>query len=266
MKGDLLMGLIPDDFTARGQDGCRNIGLVLQLKHHHVLQISVSVPADEKDVAGKVLDVMALGQQGRGQPGDEPEAEIDVRDPAPGGDLQIHQRAYRTEQQTDEQDRCNDREQADPAGANRGEFLIGTEPAEDQQHRRQHRHGQRKDPHERHQQTDGFNHEAKRGLTIDQPGENFLQHVAEQQYERKDRHGHQQRSDDLASDVAVQRSHSGRAAICNLGARGTMKRCWLGAEPHPLFGAVPPLIIRGAPQASSFDTSFPAPDTRDTRE
>ena len=115
--------------------------------------------------------------------------------------------AEAAEGEAQNENRRDEREQADAAGAHRGQLVIGAETAEDEQRGGEQSHRQREDEDERNQQRHGLRDAEQRGLVIEQQREDFLHHVAQQQH--KDEHGdaEQQRRHNLPGEIKVQGFH-----------------------------------------------------------
>ena len=148
-----------------------------------------------------------FGQLGARELHQHLEPDVIVGDAAARADFHVHQRAEPAERQAQQQDRADQRQQADAAGPHGRQFLVGAEPAKHQQRGRQHAHRQREHPGERDQQTHRLHDNRQGHLPIHQQRENLLQRVAEQQHEGEHHHGDQQRRQNLAGQICVQRSH-----------------------------------------------------------
>jgi hypothetical protein len=128
-----------------------------------------------------------------------------VGDTAARSQIRAHPRADNAAKNAQKQNRRDEREQTDTAGARGGEFLVGAEPAKNQERRREQTHRQRKNQNERNQQHDGFGKNSEPRVAANEQRENVLKHVAQQQNKREYRHGQQQRGEHLAGQVFVQR-------------------------------------------------------------
>ena len=133
--------------------------------------------------------------------------EVLVGDPATRGEIEIDPGAQRATGYRQQEDRSDHRDEADPAGADGGEFLIRAEPAENQQRGREQPHRKRKHQDIRNQKPQRLENHPQRSLPADQQFDDFPQHIAEQKHKRENGHGHEERGENLAGKIPVQRFH-----------------------------------------------------------
>ena len=134
------------------------------------------------------LEAGAVDQLHVGRPGLRPQLQVD-----PGTEAAAAQ--------AEQQNGGDQGNEADPAGTGRSEFLVGTEPAEDQQGGGKQSHREGIDPQKREQQEDRLYDHAHTGPAIDQQGQHFAEKVAHQQYQGEYHHREQQRSQHLPHQV-----------------------------------------------------------------
>ena len=203
----LFAGHIHLEPAARRQDGGGAAvgGVFWQGENGDVLQPAAAVFFRIENIPWKIADVAAFRQLGVEQFAFDLEEQVDIGHAALRAELHVDPGAERAAQQAEQQHRRDQGQQADAAGAGRRQFVIRAEPAEDQQHGCEQTHRQGKYPDERDEQADGLSQGARAGVAADQQGEDFPQHIAEQQHEGEHRHRQAQRGENLTKQICVQR-------------------------------------------------------------
>ena len=208
LQDDLIACDAGDDFGPRSLDALLQFPLRVQFVDRYFLKMVPILLTDVNNVAGEVIHELLLNEEGTGAFQTETKKKVFVSDTALGRDLQIDHGRNTTQSGAQQQHRRDERDQADAAGANGGQLLVGAEPPEDEQRGGQHAHRQREHEHERNQEAQRLRDQPNRRLAIDQQREDLLQQVSEQEHEREHCNSHRQCGQHLSGQVKMERFHA----------------------------------------------------------
>src|SRR6185369_17208548 len=196
-KFDPFIDTINHHLAARREDRSLQVRLSIEAKNHYIVQLPLVILADVINEIRPVCNETALGQESGGELSAEGEAHFGEGNATAGPYFKIHQRTDSAQNQAQPQNRADQPDQADAAGANSRELLVGAEAAENQQGGSQHAHGQSEDPGKWHEQTHRRGNRTNAYLATHEQVQDIFEKVSHQQDESEDRECHHEGPENL---------------------------------------------------------------------